>query len=79
MHAGVTLAVLQVTLTTRVGETKILRNAILTISFCLEEAVEIFYSTLFKRDTRNVTSGFERYLIDVGLTVVSPGIENERR
>ena len=65
MLAGAPLAALHVVMKARLRETKVLENAILSVSICWEEASEIFYSSLFKRDTRNVTSLAERMLVGV--------------
>ena len=67
MHAGATVAVLHVKLKSRVGKEKILGNDILTVFICLEVALQILHSSLFKRDPRNVNSSFER--MHAGVTV----------
>ena len=58
----VLVAALHVILKMRVGETTILGNCVLTVSICLEVALVINITALFKRDPRNVTSGVEQVL-----------------
>ena len=69
MHVGVPVAVLHVVLKTRVGETKILRNANLSFSNCSNVQLEMLSSSVFKTDPRNVTSSVERMLVGVTDTV----------
>ena len=66
----VTVAVLHVVSKTRVGDTKILGNDILAVSTYWEVVLEIFNSSLLKRDPRNVCSSVARMLVDVIVAVL---------
>ena len=70
MLVDATVAVQHVVRKTRVREMKILGNAILTVSLCWIVALEIYNSSLFKRDPRKVTSAVKRMFVDATVAVL---------
>ena len=64
------VAVFHVGMKTRVSGTKVIRNTIVTVPNYLTLAREIFHSSLFKRDPRNVTFVVERRVVGVPVAVL---------
>ena len=62
--------VLHVVMKTRVGETKLLLNGILTISSCLNEKLEVFYKSVFKTDHIRGTSSVFQMIVGVIMAVL---------
>ena len=78
MVVSVPLAVLHVVWKTRVGETKILRNHIITAYYCCIVQLQLFFISVFKTDPRKLDYSVARMVVGVPLALLHVILKTRR-